>query len=109
MGEVIAYFLLGTLVLGLFTFVITYAIGSNWRKYVVGRYMLYFILTIAGTFFYILILPLVRFIPGRIYIDLIVLLLLNYGAWKLTWLLRRIQKGKFDNEQTERTDEESIR
>lgn len=90
------YFLLITLVVGLFTFVIVYMIGSDWRRNLVGRYVMYFMATIAGTFAYILFSPLLRDVYGKKVIDLAILLLLNFGAWKLTWLLRKIQKGKYD-------------
>jgi hypothetical protein len=108
-GKVISFVLLGTLVLGLFAFVWIYGTGSDWRESRVGRYLFYFMLTITGTFAYILISPLTRDIPGRIYVDLLILVLLNYGAWKLTWLLRKIQKGDYDDEKFENTDKENIR
>lgn len=95
------YVLLGTLVLGLVAFVITYMIGSDWRKSRVGRYMMYFMITITGTFAYILAGPLIREVPGRRVVDLAILVLLNIVAWRLTWLLRNIQKGKFDESKME--------
>lgn len=93
--RVIAYVLLGTLVLGLVTFVIRYMVGSDWRESLVGRYMMYFMMTITATFAYILISPIIRNAWGKQYVDLIVLGLLNYGAWRLTWLLGKIQKGTY--------------
>ena len=93
--RVIAYVLLGTLVLGLVTFVIRYMVGSEWRQSLVGRYMMYFMMTIAATFAYILVSPVIRDVWGKQYLDLVILALLNYGAWRLTWLLGKIQKGTY--------------
>jgi len=98
--QILAYLLLGTLILGLVTFCVTYAFGSNWRSYTVGRYIMYFMATIAGSFAYIMVSPVVQDFFWKPYVDLAVLIALNYGAWKLTWLLRRIQKGKYQDEDT---------
>lgn len=107
--EIAAYLLLGTLVLGLVAFVITYMVWSDWRKYVVGRYMMYFMATIAGTFAYILVSPMIRDVWGRRYLDLAILVLLNFVAWRLTWLLRKIQKGRYDERKIEDYSEKDIR
>lgn len=107
---IIEYVLLATSVVGLVTFVITYMVGSNWRGSLVGRYIMYFMMTMAGTFGYILFSPILQSfdVLGKRVVDIIVLIILNYGAWKLTWLLRKIQKGKYDERKSEDTTEENL-
>ena len=96
------YILLGTLVVGLVSFVVMYVARSNWRATRVGKYILYFMATVSVTFAYLLISPLVGRYHGRQYVDFLVLLALNFTAWRLTLLLRRVQ-------QSERDDEESVK
>jgi hypothetical protein len=91
MAKVLQYLLLGTFCLGLLTFVISY-VRSNWRANAVGRYVMYFMITLTGVFFYLLFGELLGDYPGRIIVNIIFLLTINYGAWKLVWLLYRIRK-----------------
>lgn len=88
------YMLLGTLVIGLISFVLMYATRSNWRATKVGKYLLYFMATVTLTFAYLLISPLVGRYPGRDIIDFLVLIVLNFTAWRLTLLLRKVQQGE---------------
>lgn len=91
------YILLGTLVIGLASFVVMYITRSNWRATKVGKYILYFMTTVAVTFAYLLISPLVGRYYGREVVDFLVLLVLNFTAWRLTLLLRRVQQGERDS------------
>jgi len=49
--------------------------------------------TMFGLFIYILLGPILGDYYGRIIVNYIFLLLINYGAWKLVWLLYKIQKN----------------
>ena len=102
MAKVLQYVLLGTFCLGLLTFVVTY-IRSNWRANVVGRYVMYFMITLTALFVYLLFGELLGDYQGRIVVNFIFLLAINYGAWKLVWLLYRIRKnGEVEDDYTVR-------
>ena len=88
------YILLGTLVIGLFAFVIRYMTRSNWRANRVGKYILYFMATVAVTFAYLLISPVVGRYPGREVVDFFVLIVLNITACRLTLLLWKVQRDE---------------
>lgn len=90
------YILLGTLVIGLVTFVIRYASRSSWRATTVGKYILYFMATVAFTFAYLLVSPLVGRYPGREVVDFFVLIALNLTAWRLTILLWKVQRHEHE-------------
>ena len=91
MVEVVEYGLLATFCLGLLTFILMY-LRSNWRENIIGRYLMYFMANIAFLFVYLLFGALIPKFPGRVLLDMAILLSLNYGAWKITWLLFKIQK-----------------
>lgn len=94
----IMYFLIFTWAAGLTTFVVSYFLRSNWRDNIVGRYMLYFFATLTGLVIYMFVYPLLRNIPGILYINILVLLLMNYGAWRMTFLLLKIQWKEREHE-----------
>jgi len=54
---------------------------------------MYFMVTMFGLFIYILLGPILGNYYGRTIVNYIFLLLINYGAWKLVWLLYKIQKN----------------
>lgn len=91
MIKIVEYVLLGTFCLGLLTFVIAY-LTSNWRTNIVGRYVMYFMTTMVVVFVYIMLGPIVGQYPGRPIVDIIILLAINYAAWKIVWLLYKIRK-----------------
>ena len=91
-AKVLQYVLLCTFCLGLLTFVVTY-FRSNWKANAVGRYMMYFMITLTGLFFYLLFGELLGEYEGRTYINFLFLITINYGAWKLVWLLYKIRKN----------------
>jgi len=93
--------LLFTFVIGLLTFVGSYFLRSNWRGTMVGRYFLYFMTTMALLFLYILLAPTLVHFHGRFYLNIVICLILNYGAWKMTLLLLKIQKGEEVNKMRE--------
>lgn len=98
------YILLGTLVIGLVSFVVMYLTRSNWRATLVGRYILYFFATIAFTFGYLMISPIVGRYPGREIVDFFVLVTLNFTAWRLTLLLGKVQKNEREFEENTKED-----
>lgn len=98
MVEFVINALLITLCGGLLTFVVRFLFWSNWRSTLVGRYIMAFLLTITGMFIYIFIARLIPNYPGRDAVNIIILLILNYGAWKLAWLIIHIQRKGDDNE-----------
>ena len=91
-AKVLQYVLLCTFCLGLLTFVVTY-FRSNWKANAVGRYVMYFMITLTGLFFYLLFGELLDEYEGRTYINFLFLITINYGAWKLVWLLYKIRKN----------------
>lgn len=98
MIRVIEFFLLGTFCLGLLTFVTTY-FRSNWRTNLVGRYIMYFMVTMLGVFVYIMLGPVVGMYPGRTIVDLLFLFAINYVAWRIVWLIYKIRKdGRVDDD-----------
>lgn len=100
------YILLGTLVIGLVSFVVMYFTRSDWRATKVGQYILYFFATIAFTFGYLMISPIVGRYPGREIVDFFVLVTLNFTAWRLTLLLGKVQKHERYIKEHERELEE---
>lgn len=92
MAKVIQYVLLGTFCLGLLTFVITY-FKSNWKANAVGRYIMYFMVTLTALFIYLMLGELLGDYPGRVLVNIAFLLSINFGAWKIVWLLYRIRKN----------------
>ncbi len=99
MIRLLEFILLGTFCLGLLTFVVTY-FQSNWRTNLVGKYIMYFMIAMFVVFVYIMLGPIVRSYPGRQIVDIVILLAINYGAWKIVWLLYKIRKnGKVDDDE----------
>ncbi len=99
MIRVIEFFLLGTFCLGLLTFIVTY-FRSNWRTNPVGRYIMYFMVTMLAVFVYIMLGPIVGSYPGRPAVDIVFLIAINYAAWRIVWLIYRIRKnGKVEDDE----------
>lgn len=90
----ITQILVGTFILGLLTFAFLYFYYSNWRKTTVGPYILLTWLTMAFTFVYILVAPMMLSREVRAYVNVLVAMMLNYGAWRMAFLLIQIQRGK---------------
>ena len=90
----IARILLFTFVAGLLTFVFSYLLRSNWRKTVAGRYVAYFMSTMALLFVYLSLGPVMVQFHARYYVNVVIGLMLNYGAWRMTYILFKIQKGE---------------
>jgi hypothetical protein len=99
MDSIIIYTLLASFCVGLLAFVVIY-FRSNWRENIVGRYVMYFWLTLLVVFFYILFGRLLGNYYGRSVVNTLILIAMNYGAWKLTWLLYKVQNGKDKDEST---------
>ncbi len=100
--KIIQYVLLGTFCLGLLTFVVTY-FKSNWKVNVVGRYIMYFMITLTALFIYLMLGEVLGDYSGRALVNVAFLLAINYGAWKIVWLLYKIRKNG------EVKDDENIR
>lgn len=86
-----AWTLFTSLTLGFCTFCAAFYFRSNWRKYTLGRYVLYFMLTWAFIFVYSQAVAIFGPYKGKFYVDAIVLTGLSFGIWKLTFLLIKIQ------------------
>lgn len=84
--------LLFTFVSGLLTFVALYFFRSNWRTTIPGKYFLYFMSTLTVIFLYLLVTPLLVHYHGRFYINILLALILNFGAWRMTFILFKIQQ-----------------
>lgn len=92
MAKVIQYVLLSTFCLGLLTFVVTY-LRSGWKSNIIGRYIMYFWIVLTALFIYLLFGEVLGDYPGRIIVNLLFLVAVNFGAWKLSWLLYKIRKN----------------
>lgn len=92
MARMIEYALLGTFSLGLIIFAVKF-LKSDWRVNVVGRYFMYFWMTLVTLFVYLLFGGLLGDYPGRAIVEILLLISLNYGAWKMISILSKIQNG----------------
>lgn len=86
--------LLFTFVTGLLTFVLLYYFRSDWQRTQPGKYIFYFMSSLAVIFLYLAVGPFMIHIHARYYINVILVLLLNFGAWRMTYLLFKIQQGE---------------
>lgn len=91
MTKVIQYILLGTFCLGLLTFILMF-FKSNWRTNLVGRYIMYFMVTMLFVFVYIMFGSFLGKYPGKTFVDMIFLISTNFAAWKIVWLLYKIRR-----------------
>lgn len=96
MVKVFEYALFGTFCIGLMTFIFRFYL-SDWRINIVGKYMMYFLVTISVLFIYIFLAPLFGDHPSREIFNVLLLLSLNFGAWKITWLIFNIERGNVVN------------
>lgn len=89
---VITRILLYTFVTGLFAFVLLYFFRSNWRETTPGKYIFYFMSSLAIIFLYLAVSPMIAHLHVRYYINIVLVMLLNFGAWRMTYLLFKIQQ-----------------
>lgn len=98
MADIVTNLLLFTACFGLLLFIYRYYRHSYWRMYLVGRYVMYFMLTITGIFTYILIVQLIDPYYGEKFVNLIILIMFNYGVWRMVYLLIKVQNQKDEKE-----------
>jgi hypothetical protein len=92
MARLIEYALLGTFSIALIIFAIRF-FRSDWRVNIVGRYFMYFWITLVILFVYMMIGGFLGDYPGRVIVEVLLLISLNYGAWKMISVLSIIQNG----------------
>lgn len=100
MANILANVLLITLIAALLSFAGLYLLRSQWKANVVGRSVLYSYASFAGLLLYIFVYPFIEEITFGFapYLNILILIGLNIAAWRITYVLIKIQnKEKADD------------
>lgn len=98
MVDIIISVMLFTFLIGFFTFMVFFIFFTSWRRSRVGRYMAYFLGIIMFVFGYIAI---ARFLPDhsyKDYLNIMILIAMNLGIWKMVFLIIEVQRGRISDE-----------